>query len=244
MDNTKEFDALAFSQRADSLIKSNFIFANKEISALLKCIMSIEVLTKSLTDTDTKVAYSKEFAKARIPISVQPGQGVRAKLGLPSNREELFFFVVCLLTEFDAETRNIDNFLKEFFYDFDTNESFSRFCADVIGPFKAAGLSIINGTKEVTEVKKDNHSVNDTVLSLISNEAVRVCSEILKDRLHRDIKREIEILFSTLAHLVDEKEYEMILPVWIGLKNTFKIYKINSKFLDNLRLLLIEQRLI
>lgn len=131
-----------FTDSVNRLIEGKLILVDKNIASVLKCITATPVLCKCLTDSLKSVPYVTEFSRARVTWT-RPDGTVEARMKLPTERNRLFAFVVCLLTEVDAGRRNILEFLKEYYNADDTNKSYERFVIEVLKPFKHAGESIL-----------------------------------------------------------------------------------------------------
>jgi hypothetical protein len=114
-----------------------------------------------------------------------------------------------------------------------------------------AGLSILKGgTQKVESVNQRGGGaeavpkVSKSLLSIIIVEINSLFDTMSRQRLHRDIKREIEILLSALSRTVEENKFDLVMPLLVGIRNTFRAYKINSKYLEGINTLLIEHGLI
>lgn len=132
-----------FNDSVNTLIEGQLILIDKHIASVLKCVATSPILCRTLADTIKTMSYATEFSRARISWTRSDGV-VESQLKLPADRNRLFAFVVCLLTEVDSGRRNILDFLKEYYND-DTNElSYERFANEVLKPFKRAGESILS----------------------------------------------------------------------------------------------------
>ena len=116
---------------------------DKHIASVLQCVATSQILRKSLSDTLKTMTYSTEFSRARVAWTRSDGV-VEARLKLPADRNRLFAFVVCLLTEVDSGRRNILDFLKEYYNEADNDLSYARFAKEVLKPFKSAGEHILS----------------------------------------------------------------------------------------------------
>jgi len=132
-----------FTDSVNRLIEGKMILVDKNIASVLKCIASTPSLCKCLSDSLRSVSYVTEFSRARVTWT-RPDGTVDARLKLPTERNRLFAFVVCLLTEVDSGRRNILEFLKEYYDDSDTNAAYEKFATEVLKPFKHAGESILH----------------------------------------------------------------------------------------------------
>lgn len=131
-----------FTESVNTLIESQLILVDKNIASVLQCVATSSILRRNLSDTVKNMSYATEFSRARVTWTLGNGE-LKSQLKLPTDRDRLFAFVVCLLTEVDCGRRNLLDFLKEY-YNAETNEaSYALFAAQVLKPFKQAGESIL-----------------------------------------------------------------------------------------------------
>lgn len=131
-----------FTNSVNTLIEGKLILVDKHIATVLRCVATSPTLCKALNDAVKTMSYATEFSRARVTWTRNDGV-VEASLKLPADRNRLFAFVVCLLTEVDSGRRNIMEFLKEYYNDADSNVSYYKFVNDVLKPFKKAGENIL-----------------------------------------------------------------------------------------------------
>ena len=132
-----------FTDSVNRLIEGKLILVDKNIASVLKCIASTPVLCKCISDSLKNVSYVTEFSRARVAWTRHDGV-VEARLKLPADRNRMFAFVVCLLTEVDSGRRNLLDFLKEYYNDVNNDASYARFAKEVLKPFKSAGEHILS----------------------------------------------------------------------------------------------------
>lgn len=131
-----------FTDCVNTLIEGKLILIDKHIASVLKCVATTPILCRALSDTVKVMSYPTEFSRARVTWTRSDGV-VECQLKLPTDRDRLFAFVVCLLTEVDSGRRNILDFLKEYYNDANNDASYARFATEVLKPFKQAGESIL-----------------------------------------------------------------------------------------------------
>ena len=131
-----------FTSSVNRLIEGQLILVDKHIATVLKSVASSPTLCKALSNTLKTMSYATEFSRARVTwTSVE---GVKeSRLKLPVERNRMFAFVVCLLTEVDCGKRNIMDFLREYYNASDTDGSYARFASEVLKPFKSAGENLL-----------------------------------------------------------------------------------------------------
>ena len=132
-----------FVDSVNTLIEGKLILVDKHIASVLQCVATSPILRNALSETLKTMTYSTEFSRARVAWTKSDGV-VEAHLKLPVDRNRLFAFVVCLLTEVDSGRRNILDFLKEYYNDVNNDLSYARFAKEVLKPFKSAGEHILS----------------------------------------------------------------------------------------------------
>lgn len=132
-----------FVDSVNTLIEGKLILVDKHIASVLQCVATSPILCKALSDTLKTMTYATEFSRARVAWTRNDGV-VEAHLKLPADRNRLFAFVVCLLTEVDSGRRNLMDFLKEYYNDVNNDLSYAKFASEVLKPFKSAGEHILS----------------------------------------------------------------------------------------------------
>ena len=167
-----------FVDSVNTLIEGKLILVDKHIAQVLQCVATSSMMRSALTSTLKTMSYATEFSRARIAWTRSDGV-VEARLKLPADRNRLFAFVVCLLTEVDSGRRNLLDFLKEYYNDVNNDASYARFAQEVLKPFKAAGEHILSAV--------DPDSVNvefvEQAEKFFKAEKIYVDTRVLKDIL-------------------------------------------------------------
>ncbi|MCH5152197.1 MAG: hypothetical protein J1F65_06055 [Clostridiales bacterium] len=132
-----------FTESVNTLIEGKLILIDKHIASVLKCVATSPTLRYTLSETVKTMSYATEFSRARVSWRRSDGV-VESRLKLPLDRNRMFAFVVCLLTEVDSGRRNILEFLKEYYDDVSNDASYNRFAEEVLKPFKQAGEAILS----------------------------------------------------------------------------------------------------
>ena len=132
-----------FVDSVNTLIEGKLILVDKHIANVLQSVATSPILKDALSNTLKTMTYATEFSRARVAWTRSDGV-VEARLKLPADRNRLFAFVVCLLTEVDSGRRNLLDFLKEYYNDANNDASYARFANEVLKPFKSAGEHILS----------------------------------------------------------------------------------------------------
>lgn len=131
-----------FTDSVNTLIEGKLILVDKNIASVLKCVATVPTLCNCLSETCRNMSYVTEFSRARVTWT-RPNGTVEARLKMPTDRNRLFAFVVCLLAEVDGGRRNFLEFLREYYHESDNNIGYEKFAMEVLKPFKWAGESIL-----------------------------------------------------------------------------------------------------
>lgn len=131
-----------FTSSVNRLIEGKLILIDKHIATVLKSVATSPTLCKTLAETVKTMSYSTEFSRARVTWTSVDGV-TENRLKLPTDRNRLFAFVTCLLTEVDSGRRNILDFLREYYNAENTDASYARFVSEALKPYKAAGENIL-----------------------------------------------------------------------------------------------------
>lgn len=244
-----------FIERTNTLIETKVILADKAISTLLKCVVSNEIFLQTIKDTLKEIPYATEFSRARATIT-QPNGTVLSKLKLPQTDSRIFTFVICLLTEFDSNKRNLLEFLQEFFTNEDANVSYKQFAVQILKPFKKAGEHILRSLNPLDCYQKEeenceqsffaehiyiNQDILDNISEQINNLTIKLETEMYYSQQE---KADVNYIINAFSNALLSKNPRLIKIIWIGVKNTLKQYKSIEPYLRKINTLLVENNLI
>jgi hypothetical protein len=120
-----------FLDKCDELKKCKFIMATTKIKDLLKCIVNSVELYKLFDEVTKDFDYLAE--KKQCLVTVNNGIIKKSYLSLPETMGRRLAFIFCLLVEFDNDTMNFNDFLRQYFpEDGSYFASYHAFCATVI----------------------------------------------------------------------------------------------------------------
>ena len=238
-----------FTSSINQLIESPLIMVDKKIANLLQAVTRVPALMKTLQDTVKASSYATEFSRAKVTLT-RPDGTLERKLKLPAEQTRIFTFVVCLLMQVDSGKLNFIDFLKEYFYQEDSNDSYTIFVAEVLKPFKQAGESILY-TQDPYSLDLDNVERAEKYFyaerTYISTEALRQMLSIVQD-----VRQSIEglqfacdedridavAICNAMSNALHLKNARILSFVWIGFKNTFRYHPSVCDCVANLGLLL------
>ena len=136
----------------------------------------------------------------------------------------------------DSGKLNFTDFLKEYFYNEDSNDSYAQFVVDVLKPFKQAGESILYtqdpyslDVQNVERAEKYFYAERSYIstealrqmLSLVQD--VRQCIEELPFACNED-KIDASAICNAMSNALHLKNARILSFVWIGFKNIFRHY--------------------
>lgn len=252
--NKTKNDLYIFAERANALIESKYIIAAKKISSLLKGVVSIPSLMDNVAHCLKSFSYPAEFARNRMLVS--DGTQVKTKMTLPVDKVRLFTFVFCLLAEIDSGSRDLTKFLNEYFESESLNDSFKKFCADIIVPFKKAGENILKEADpdcvDEVSIQKGTEffDAEEIYMSPAVNDAVLTTLEKIRMRLDNDFqgdgqdRAECVEMTDAFINAVLSKNPKLINIIWIGFKNTFILVKGFEKEIEGIKNVLSEANLV
>ena len=246
MSKREELDL--FILRADEFINSKYIVADIKIVNLLKTIASSDTLValfqNCLSGFDYESAKDKYLVKSRF-LTEDKGEFVS-----PTSSKELLAFVICILSDLDAKTIQLNEFLRKYFYEDGTYSSgYTAFINAMIKPFKNSVVtlmeSVIEGklqdplealTKEEErknreKIEKEKQSIKERELSKkIYGESIKsIKSILLKDKtklneskLNADKKAEAVLVIDMLANVIESEDKDAIKYAYIAYKYVMK----------------------
>ena len=233
-----------FTNGVNNLIESKLILVDKNIATVLKCVATTPSLCKCLAETVQNTSYATEFSRAKVSWTTTEGRVVN-QLKLPVDRNRLFAFVVCLLTEVDSGRRNFLDFLKEYYHPTDSNLGYEKFAKEVLKPFKQAGVSLLANV--------DPESLNDEHISraekFFAAEKMYIESKVLKEifqqieqinvKVHCEdfpqaVVEEMSVLCEYFSNALYLKNPKILWIVWIAFKRTVQKYSQFDAYLANI----------
>lgn len=233
-----------FTNGVNNLIESKLILVDKNIATVLKCVATTPVLCKCLADTVQTTSYATEFSRARVSWTTTEGRVVN-QLKLPIDRNRLFSFVVCLLTEVDSGRRNFLDFLKEFYHPTDSNLGYEKFANEVLKPFKQAGVSLLanvdpesldgeNTARAEKFFSAEKIYIESKMLTEIFRQIEQINVKVHCEDFPSAVVEEISILCEYFSNALYLKNPKILWIVWIAFKRSIQKYEQFAQFLSNI----------
>ena len=228
-----------FVDSVNTLIEGKLILVDKHIASVLQCVATSQILRNALSETLKTMTYSTEFSRARVAWTRSDGV-VEARLKLPADRNRLFAFVVCLLTEVDSGRRNILDFLKEYYNEPDNDLSYSRFANEVLKPFKSAGEHILSSVdpdsvnvqyveQEEKFFKAEKIYIDTRVLNKLFSEMDAIRRILDGQKLSEGERFEVSAATEYFVNALYLKNPKILAVAYLAYKNTVARYQVTVK---------------
>ena len=164
MTDTKQ-QVLSFLEKCEELKSCKFIMATTKIKDLLKCIVNCPDLYRLFETVTKKFDYPN--AKAECLITEESGAFDSSRVELPQTVGERLAFIFCLFVEFDRETLNFNDFLRQYFVeDGSYFESYRAFCNLIVKSLQECVLRIFEDDLETLPEGKPDSAVAELISAL------------------------------------------------------------------------------
>lgn len=233
-----------FTNGVNNLIESKLILVDKNIATVLKCVATTPALCKCLADTIQNTSYATEFSRAKVSWTTTEGRVVN-QLKLPVDRNRLFAFVVCLLTEVDSGRRNFLDFLKEYYHPTDSNLGYEKFAKEVLKPFKQAGVSLLANVdpesldgEQTARAEKffaaEKIYIESKMLKEIFRQIEQINVKVHCEDFPPAVVEEMSVLCEYFSNALYLKNPKILWIVWIAFKRTVQKYSQFDEYLANI----------
>lgn len=164
MTDTKQ-QVLSFLEKCEELKSCKFIMATTKIKDLLKCIVNCPDLYRLFETVTKKFDYPN--AKAECLITEESGAFDSSRVELPQTVGERLAFIFCLFVEFDRETLNFNDFLRQYFVeDGSYFASYRAFCNLIVKSLQECVLRIFEDDLETLPEGKSDSAVAELISAL------------------------------------------------------------------------------
>ena len=139
--------------------------ATTKIKDLLKCIVNCPDLYRLFETVTKKFDYPN--AKAECLITEESGAFDSSRVELPQTVGERLAFIFCLFVEFDRETLNFNDFLRQYFVeDGSYFASYRAFCNLIVKSLQECVLRIFEDDLETLPEGKPDSAVAELISAL------------------------------------------------------------------------------
>ena len=164
MTDTKQ-QVLSFLEKCEELKSCKFIMATTKIKDLLKCIVNCPDLYRLFETVTKKFDYPN--AKAECLITEESGAFDSSRVELPQTVGERLAFIFCLFVEFDRETLNFNDFLRQYFVeDGSYFASYRAFCNLIVKSLQECVLRIFEDDLETLPEGKPDSAFAELISAL------------------------------------------------------------------------------
>lgn len=239
MNNLRNGEGLrAFEAQYKQLMESKFILCAIPMRNFLKCLAYYDEFNSVIKKFRQNFDYKKEIYKCSTEIN-----GIKT-FTMPTIHSKIIPLVTCLLLDFDDGSKNLTQFILDYFPSASHNQSYRAFCDTIITPFYEAMLAVTSGND--VKVVEDEISIADKQIDLV-NGGLFEQGEYLAQRLYEAIKmssiadedrEECKIVIEGFLLATESCDSRRIKSAWIGMKNTLKPLKIANSPLTKLEDLL------
>ena len=221
----------AFCNACDDLRASKIILADAKVSKILRSVVSCPSLVEIIGDALVGYNYANELGKC-VTTDLEGNKHIN----LPPEPYRVIALVFSILTEFDTRRLDLQEFVEQYFHADGIQESFERFCEELIVPFcdflcdwvgyktgKKEEESM-NSNEEVMDMREENtEETGDTAEALFADlkiilnqikETVNLDTKIKPDRLD-----DLNITLDALLESLELRNFKILNALLISLNN-------------------------
>lgn len=218
-----------FLSACDSLKNCKYVLAESKITALLKSIADNRQLYSMFAASLYGFDYNRTFSSC-----VGNGSFI-----LPADQKKAIALVFRILLDIDSGKIELRNFLEAYFYSAMINESYARFCLEIVAPFKSYCSNMYAqpiALQEIT-VKDDANDAYEEVsgkfradLKTDALNCVATLIDIADSAITGLIEREeYTACLNGLTRAINDEEYENIISAFLGVKYAVAYFFKSSK---------------
>lgn len=217
-----------FLSACDSLKNCKYVIAEKKIAELLKSIADNKKLYSMFGSALYGFDYNLVFSEC-----VSGGA-----FFLPSDSKKAIALVFRILLDIDSGKTSFRNFLDAYFYSVSPNESYARFCLEVISPFESY-CRIAFSQPDAFRLPKDSdaeqeyENVNGKFRADLKSDAlncVATLMEIANATITGVIDRaEFVACLNGLIKAIKADDYDNIISAFLGVKYAVAYFFKSSK---------------
>ncbi len=139
-----------FESRMDDLLSSNYILADKKITAVLKSVTASKLFYGLISFCADGYDYVASFNRA-----FNGGEFHR-----PKSDKELIALGFYLFSDFDSKRADLFKLLEAYFPADNYDKSYKEFCTEFLAPFKKAAVTAAKAMLEVEDEEFSEYSEN------------------------------------------------------------------------------------
>lgn len=135
-----------FESRMDDLLSSNYILADKKVTAVLQSVTASKLFYGLISFCAEGFDYEKSFSRAFS----------NGRFFCPESEKELIALGFCLFSDFDSKRLDLFKLLENFFPADNYDKSYKAFCSSFLQPFKSA---VVRAAKAMLELDDGDPSL-------------------------------------------------------------------------------------
>lgn len=221
MSLSKEESYAMFNMACNAIVGSNVIMTQQPITNLMKLIAYNDAIRSCVWECCRGINYEQTLKK----VLKKDSEG-NYSLELPTSRRVVVGLVSKLLYEFSSGTQSLETLIKKMYPKEDIRGAFTRFCEDVMFPYKEAFrevfLSDVNEEEEIDVVQSPVASINSAVIAEVGAIAGDIRSELLGDnRISNQVREDLIALVDGLCEVIESDLPALVRPAWLGIKYAF-----------------------
>ncbi|MBD5131681.1 MAG: hypothetical protein HDT28_03695 [Clostridiales bacterium] len=199
-----------FLTACENLRNCKFVIAETKITALLKAIADNKQLYSmfgmALYGFDYELTFSECISTNNI-------------FSLPTEPKKAIALVFRILLDIDAGKMPLQNFLSAYFHSASLNESYARFCLEILAPFERYCRSLFAQADALKDVAALRDEKVASSLRADAKNCVNIIIEIANAEISATIERaEFAACVKGLTRALDSNDYDQIISSFLGVK--------------------------
>lgn len=226
-----------FKTCCERIKAGRFIMSNNRITQLLRYIASYPEIVDFVSECNKMFDYKQEYITATGYL----GNGKIFKM--PENHYKIVVLVTGLLYEIDRQSKDVLQFLKEFFDKGDVDKSFGAFCNEVVEPYcRAFEDMVFNKPMSLDDREEDENKskqLSDSITEQLLPYMVSLSSIVVGDENISDGKRtDLLDMLEGMCYAIEKGNAKLLKYMWVGLKNTYGQYRMANSLLGGVKAVL------
>ena len=208
-----------FLSACEALKNCKYVLAESKITALLKSIADNKQLYSMFAEALYEFDYSRTFASC-----VNNGT-----FSLPNEPKKAIALVFRILLDIDNGKIELRNFLEAYFYSSMINESYARFCLEIITPFQSYCRTLFSQPIMMQDIPQRGGSIENAYeevngkfradLKTDALDCIATLIDIADSTITGVIERaEYTACVNGLTRAINAGDYENIIAAFLGVK--------------------------
>lgn len=218
LDSMKSDGLGEFLSACESLKNCKYVLAENKITAILKSIADNKQLYSMFATALSGFDYNRTFSECV----------VNGSFILPTEPRKAIALVFRIFLDIDSGKIELRNFLEAYFYSSMINESYARFCLEIVTPFQSYCRSLFSQPISFKDIPLRDGVENayeevsgkfKTDLKTDALDCIATLLDIAENTLTGVIERaEYSACLNGLVRAINAGEYEDIISAFLGVK--------------------------